>query len=82
MSIHKSQGQTLHYVKVDLAKVFERGAVSFSEFHAPAVLNTVGPRPKLRCLVASIVVGGVTGPSLQSVKGELPQHPGDDVGGF
>ena len=29
MSIHKSQGQTLSRVKVDLAKVFEKGTVFF-----------------------------------------------------
>lgn len=32
MSIHKSQGQTLERVKVDLGKVFEKGRPSISVF--------------------------------------------------
>lgn len=32
MSIHKSQGQTLQYVKIDLAKVFEKGKISILDF--------------------------------------------------
>jgi len=31
MSIHKSQGQTLKYVKVDLGGVFEKGEISFAD---------------------------------------------------
>ena len=33
MSIHKSQGQTLQYVKIDLAKVFEKGMVFLLDIH-------------------------------------------------
>jgi hypothetical protein len=30
ISIHKSQGQTIHRVKVDLGRVFEKGHISLS----------------------------------------------------
>jgi ATP-dependent DNA helicase PIF1 len=33
MSIHKSQGQTLERVKVDLGRVFEKGRFTFEFFH-------------------------------------------------
>ena len=30
MSIHKSQGQTIEYVKIDLGSVFEKGELDFA----------------------------------------------------
>lgn len=33
MSIHKSQGQTLERVKVDLGRVFEKGRFTIEYFH-------------------------------------------------
>ena len=33
MSIHKSQGQTIHRIKVDLGRVFEKGKNSNSSCH-------------------------------------------------
>ena len=46
MSIHKSQGQTLQYVKIDLAKVFEKGAAPLLEFHCPVVADIVDHKVK------------------------------------
>ena len=46
MSIHKSQGQTLQYVKIDLARVFEKGEVPLLEFHCPVAVNIVDRKAK------------------------------------
>ncbi|ESK92032.1 dna repair and recombination protein pif1 [Moniliophthora roreri MCA 2997] len=48
MSIHKSQGQTLHRVKVDLTKVFERGQsyVALSRASSLEGLQVIGFNPK------------------------------------
>jgi len=47
MSIHKSQGQTLPYVKIDLAKVFEKGAIFLLELCDSAVADVVDLKAKV-----------------------------------
>ena len=46
MSIHKSQGQTLQYVKIDLARVFEKGAAPLLEHRYPAVVNIINRKAR------------------------------------
>ncbi len=50
MSIHKSQGQTLDRVKVDLQGVFERGESSSAPFFAArALITPIQVKPMWRC---------------------------------
>ena len=82
MSIHKSQGQTLQYVKIDLAKVFEKGAVSFPTFRVSADSHIIYRRPELRRLVTGVLVRGTTSHSFQPVEGESLWHLGGDASAF
>ena len=52
MSIHKSQGQTLERVKVDLGRVFEYGQayVALSRAKSMDALQVLGFDPKKVCL--------------------------------
>ncbi|EKM57172.1 uncharacterized protein PHACADRAFT_254756 [Phanerochaete carnosa HHB-10118-sp] len=62
MSIHKSQGQTIQRVKVDLEKVFEKGALSGPP--SPALANITSCRPKLCRSLPRSVHGRPAGPTL------------------
>ena len=58
MSIHKSQGQTIEHVKIDLRSVFEKGQsyVALSRAASLEGLQVLGFDPKKVCLrVVSLV---------------------------
>lgn len=68
MSIHKAQGQTIHKVKVDLGKVFEKGAVLFVLY--PAISNIVLlSRSELRRPVSCLISRGAASFTFRSEEG-------------
>ena len=66
MSIHKSQGQTLERVKVDLARIFEKGQQNIS----PANIGlTAVYRSGLCSAVPRYLTGGVASTQLRPGEG-------------
>lgn len=70
MSIHKSQGQTLERVKVDLGKVFEKGEYTGPTAFVGLTICILVNRSSLRCAFSSDVAGRLTSPQLRSIEGE------------
>lgn len=95
MSIHKAQGQTIQRVKVDLNKVFEKGAFAriYCRFFSKTSLANASItdftilRPELCGLVASRFSRRVTGPRLRPSQGRCApsctgMEQGPDNGGM
>ena len=75
MSIHKSQGQTLERVRVDLARIFEKGQGIRWAVHAHSLTCISSRRPGLCGAVSSDLVRRSPGPSFRPSQGSSHHRP-------